>query len=344
MPNQTEGGQHGPPPGVGRDCVHGMTTTLASDPGETRAVYEDNHLLLALCGTHDENLDRIEKAAGVQIIRRGNHLVLAGSPANRRRAKTALDRLYASLAGRSTLDIGAIDRALKHPRPAPESSGDPDESITIITRRRRVTPFTDRQADYIAALMSGDLVFGIGAAGTGKTYLAVAAAVAALIDGRVNRIILSRPAVEAGERLGFLPGDMKDKIDPYMQPLFDALRAFLPLKTLSRHLEQQTIEIAPLAFMRGRTLSDSFVILDEAQNTTRLQMKMFLTRLGHGTRMVINGDITQIDIPDGRRSGLIDARNRLRGLSGVQFVTFASSDVVRHGLVARIIDAYAQDS
>jgi len=321
-----------------------MTVSIASNPGETLAVYEDNHLLLALCGTHDENLDRIERTLGIQIVRRGNRIVLAGSPESRRKAKAALDALYFGLAGDSIVDFGDIDRALNRPSPAPDATRAPSDPIVIATRRRRVTPLNARQADYIAALMKGDLVFGIGAAGTGKTYLAVAVAVAALLDGQVNRIILSRPAVEAGEHLGFLPGDMKEKIDPYMQPLFDALRAFLPLKTLSRHLEQQTIEIAPLAFMRGRTLSESFVILDEAQNTTRLQMKMFLTRLGHGSRMVINGDITQIDLPHGQLSGLVDARERLGDLGRVQFVTFSSADVVRHGLVARIIDAYAHDS
>ncbi|MCY4259804.1 MAG: PhoH family protein [Rhodobacteraceae bacterium] len=316
--------------------------TVASPPGETLAVYDDNLLLLALCGTHDENLDRIERTLGIQIVRRGNRIVLAGSLERRLRAKAALDALYSGLASDSTVDFGDIDRVLNHQKDSPDMASEASDLLTITTRRRQVIPINARQADYIKALRTSEMVFGIGPAGTGKTYLAVAAAVAALLDGRVRRIILSRPAVEAGEHLGFLPGDMKEKIDPYMQPLFDALRDFLPLKTLNHHLEQQTIEIAPLAFMRGRTLSEAFVILDEAQNTTRLQMKMFLTRLGHGSRMVVNGDVSQIDLPGGQGSGLVDARSRLSGLGDIEFVTFCSSDVVRHGLVGRIINAYAR--
>jgi phosphate starvation-inducible PhoH-like protein len=214
------------------------------------------------------------------------------------------------------------------------------EVVEIRTRRKLVEPRTQAQRDYVKLLFARQLVFGIGPAGTGKTYLAVAAAVAALIENRVERIILSRPAVEAGERLGFLPGDMKEKVDPYMQPLYDALSDFLPAKQVQKMIEEKTIEIAPLAFMRGRTLSGAFVVLDEAQNATEMQMKMFLTRLGEGSRMAVTGDVTQIDLPRGVRSGLIEAERLLQGIEGIGFARFGARDVVRHPLVARIIEAY----
>ncbi|MDE0390771.1 MAG: PhoH family protein, partial [Rhodospirillales bacterium] len=208
------------------------------------------------------------------------------------------------------------------------------------TRKRPVSPRSPRQADYVRAMMENELVFGLGPAGTGKTYLAVAMAVSLYLAGRVERIVLSRPAVEAGEHLGFLPGDLKDKIDPYLRPLYDALHDMLPADLVARRIDSAEIEIAPLAFMRGRTLSQAFVILDEAQNTTPLQMKMFLTRLGEGSRMVVTGDLTQVDLPAGARSGLRHAVSTLEGLSGVSFIRFGTADVMRHSLVTRILEAY----
>jgi phosphate starvation-inducible PhoH-like protein len=216
--------------------------------------------------------------------------------------------------------------------------------IELKTRKKSVEPRTDAQKAYVLSLMNNELAFGIGPAGTGKTYLAVAVAVNKFINGEVDRIILSRPAVEAGEKLGYLPGDMKDKVDPYMQPLYDALNDFLPGKTLAKLIEEKRIEIAPLAFMRGRTLANAFVVLDEAQNATAMQMKMFLTRLGEGSRMVITGDRSQIDLPRGVQSGLTDAERLLKSVSGISFNYFTAKDVVRHPLVAAIIEAYDDDS
>ncbi|MDE0114056.1 MAG: PhoH family protein, partial [Albidovulum sp.] len=216
-----------------------------------------------------------------------------------------------------------------------------EERLEFVTRRKVVEPRTERQKTYVRALMEHDLVFGIGPAGTGKTYLAVAAAVSRILQSEVDRIILSRPAVEAGENLGFLPGDMKEKVDPYMQPLYDALHDFLPGKQIARLIEDNRIEIAPLAYMRGRTLSNAFVVLDEAQNATSVQMKMFLTRLGPDSRMVITGDVTQIDLPRGIASGLIEAEKILRNVEGIGFAYLSSADVVRHAMVAKIIDAYS---
>jgi phosphate starvation-inducible PhoH-like protein len=216
-------------------------------------------------------------------------------------------------------------------------------AVEIKTRKKTVEPRTETQKDYVRALYENELAFGIGPAGTGKTYLAVAVGVSMFLGGHVDRIILSRPAVEAGERLGFLPGDMKDKVDPYMQPLYDALNDFLPGKQVGKLIDEKRIEIAPLAFMRGRTLSNAFIVLDEAQNATTMQMKMFLTRLGEGSRMVVTGDRSQVDLPRGVTSGLRDAERILKGVRGVKFTYFTAKDVVRHQLVARIIEAYAAD-
>jgi phosphate starvation-inducible PhoH-like protein len=236
-----------------------------------------------------------------------------------------------------------VDGALRL-RPARAAPGDQLEmfagGVEIRTRKKPVEPRTEAQRAYVANLFAHELAFGIGPAGTGKTYLAVAVGVTMLIGGQVDRIVLSRPAVEAGERLGFLPGDMKEKVDPYMQPLYDALNDFLPVKQVQKLMEEKRIEIAPLAFMRGRTLSGAFVVLDEAQNATTMQMKMFLTRLGEGSRMVVTGDRTQVDLPRGTPSGLADAERILKGVKGVSFNYFGAADVVRHPLVARIIEAY----
>ncbi|MBK5932715.1 phosphate starvation-inducible protein PhoH [Rhodovulum imhoffii] len=314
---------------------------------ETLLEFPDNRLLIDLCGEFDRNLAQIEHQLEVHILRRGNRLSVLGDEAARTRAAEVLNQLYGRLEAGRSVAAGEIDGAIRL-YDSPETgarAGDQLEMfqrgrIEIHTRKKLVEPRTEAQKAYVQALFGHELAFGIGPAGTGKTYLAVAAAVNMFTGGQVDRIILSRPAVEAGERLGFLPGDMKDKVDPYMQPLYDALHDFLPGRQLTRLIEEKKIEIAPLAFMRGRTLSNAFVVLDEAQNATRMQMKMFLTRLGEGSRMVITGDSSQVDLPRGVTSGLADAQALLRGVEGISFSYFTARDVVRHPLVARIIQAY----
>ncbi|HEU0222568.1 MAG TPA: PhoH family protein [Paracoccaceae bacterium] len=318
------------------------------DLSDTLIEFPNNRLLIDLCGEFDRNLARIEQVLGVTIVRRGNVLALHGAPGDRRRGEEALRALYARLEQGRAIEQGDIEAALRRAaRPKLEAAGQMEMfaagEMEIRTRRKLVEPRTPAQRDYIRLLFTRELVFGLGPAGTGKTYLAVAAAVAMYLEGRVERIILSRPAVEAGERLGFLPGDMREKVDPYMQPLYDALNDFLPGKQVQKMIEEKQIEIAPLAFMRGRTLSNAFVVLDEAQNATEMQMKMFLTRLGEGSRMAVTGDMTQIDLPRGVKSGLIEAERILRGVEGIGFARFDSRDVVRHTLVARIIEAYEAD-
>lgn len=316
---------------------------------ETVLEFPDNRLLLDLCGAHDANLVRVEKATGAVIARRGNHLALHGDPDARARAADALSALWRRLEDGRGLEAGDVDAALRFGEADPaETPIDQLEmfaggAMTIRAPRKTVEPRTLGQRDYVRALMTRELVFGLGPAGTGKTYLAVAAAVSMFTEGHVDRIILSRPAVEAGERLGFLPGDMKEKIDPYMQPLYDSLNDLIPPKQVQKYIEEGRIEIAPLAFMRGRTLANAFVVLDEAQNTTEMQMKMFLTRMGEGSRMAITGDVTQIDLPRGVPSGLVTAERVLGSVSGIGFVRFTAADVVRHPMVAKIIKAYAAD-
>ncbi len=319
---------------------------------ETLVEFPDNRLLIDLCGGFDKNLAQVEKNLGVTIARRGNVLALHGEDESRGRAEEALRALYQRLEQGRSVEPGDIDAAMRFGAPAAQGARPPAEDqlemfaggrMEIRTRKKTVEPRTRTQRAYVHALFEKELVFGLGPAGTGKTYLAVAAAVSMFLEGRVDRIILSRPAVEAGERLGFLPGDMKEKIDPYMQPLYDALNDLLPAKQVQRYIEDKRIEIAPLAFMRGRTLANAFVVLDEAQNATEMQMKMFLTRMGEGSRMAITGDASQIDLPRGVRSGLVEATRVLRGVEGVGFVTFSAEDVVRHPLVARIIVAYDAD-
>ncbi|ULB11382.1 PhoH family protein [Cereibacter azotoformans] len=320
--------------------------TRSEDVVETLLEFPDNRLLIDLCGEYDRNLAQIEHQMGVHILRRGNRLAVIGDREARDQAAGVLRALYARLEAGRGLVAGDIDGAIRLGRPAPDAAqGEQIELFTpgkyeIRTRKKPVEPRTEAQKAYVANLFDHELAFGIGPAGTGKTYLAVAVGVTMLIGGVVDRIILSRPAVEAGERLGFLPGDMKEKIDPYMQPLYDALNDFLPQKQLQKLMEEKRIEIAPLAFMRGRTLSNAFVVLDEAQNATTMQMKMFLTRLGEGSRMVVTGDRTQIDLPRGMASGLADAERVLKTVRGVSFNYFSAKDVVRHPLVARIIEAY----
>ncbi|MFK7762123.1 MAG: PhoH family protein [Roseobacter sp.] len=326
------------------------TDTLTKTPGVT-VEFPDNRLLIDLCGPYDANLAQIEKALTVQIMRRGNQLAIAGDHDAQNDAVRVLHALYARLEGGRAVEAGDVDRELRmgpfEEVAAPED-GDQLEMpignrVEIQTRKKRVEPRTEAQKAYVQALFDNELAFGIGPAGTGKTYLAVAVGVSMFLSGQVDKIILSRPAVEAGERLGFLPGDMKEKVDPYMQPLYDALGDFLPGKQLTRLLEEKQIEIAPLAFMRGRTLANAFVVLDEAQNATTMQMKMFLTRLGEGSRMVITGDRTQIDLPRGTASGLADAERLLKTIPKISFSYFTSKDVVRHPLVAAIIEAYEAD-
>jgi len=321
---------------------------LAGEPPETRLEYADNRKLIDLCGAFDRNLAVIEQGFGVAIQRRGNVLALHGEPDARARAQGALDALYQRLETGRSVEPGDVDAAIRMPA-APQARRAVDQlelfeggRVEIRTRKKTVEPRTEAQKAYARALFKHELVFGVGPAGTGKTYLAVAAAVAMFIEGRVDKIILSRPAVEAGERLGFLPGDMKEKIDPYLRPLYDAIHDMLPGKQLQREMELGNVEVAPLAFMRGRTLANAFVVLDEAQNTTEMQMKMFLTRLGEGSRMAITGDPTQIDLPRGTRSGLDEAARVLEGVQGIAFCHFGAADVVRHPLVARIVEAYGR--
>jgi|TARA_R110000850_G_scaffold7212_5_gene26835 phosphate starvation-inducible PhoH-like protein len=314
--------------------------------------FPENRLLIDLCGAYDANLAAVEKALEVQIVRRGNQLSVMGEDDAVGRAASVLESLYARLEGGRTVEPADVDSLLRMGTSAVGTGIQPGDQIEmpilggveIQTRKKRVEPRTEAQKAYVQSLFDNELAFGIGPAGTGKTYLAVAVGVSMFISGHVDKIILSRPAVEAGEKLGYLPGDMKDKVDPYMQPLYDALNDFLPGKQLAKLLEDKKIEIAPLAFMRGRTLSNAFVVLDEAQNATSMQMKMFLTRLGQGSRMVITGDRTQIDLPRGVPSGLQDAERLLKTIPKISFNYFTSKDVVRHPLVAAIIEAYEADT
>jgi phosphate starvation-inducible PhoH-like protein len=329
-----------------------------SVPGAPLVIdFDDNRLLAALCGEYDRYLARIEQQLSVTVAPRGNRLAIAGSPAAREAAEAVLHELYGRLKRGQDLESGDIDGAIRmaltgvQGKPG-ERNGDArkggkriamaSDFPALITRKRPVTPRSANQGAYLRALESHELVFGLGPAGTGKTYLAVAMAVTMLLSGRVDRIILSRPAVEAGERLGFLPGDMREKVDPYLRPLYDALYDMLPGEQVMKYLESGDIEVAPLAFMRGRTLANAFVILDEAQNTTPVQMKMLLTRLGENSRMVVTGDLSQVDLPLGMPSGLRDAVTLLEEVEGIGVVWFSEDDVVRHPLVTRVVRAYAQ--
>jgi len=324
---------------------------IPEDVRETALEFPDNRLLIDLCGEFDRNLAQIEDRLEVQILRRGNQLGVLGDEEARGQAVDVLQALYHRLEQGRPVDPADIDAAIRFGDSYAETgSRDGDQlemfqggKVEVKTRKKVIEPRTQTQKAYVESLFSHELCFGIGPAGTGKTYLAVAVAVSMFIDGHVDRIILSRPAVEAGERLGFLPGDMKEKVDPYMQPLYDALNDFIPGKQLAKLMEEKRIEIAPLAFMRGRTLSNAFVVLDEAQNATAMQMKMFLTRLGEGSRMAITGDRSQVDLPRGMSSGLAEAERILRAVDGISFTYFSSRDVVRHPMVAKIIDAYDRD-
>jgi phosphate starvation-inducible PhoH-like protein len=321
-----------------------MTTPDSADGARVQMQFDDNSLLPQLFGERDANLGRIERQLGVSLVSRGNRIAISGPSARTDVARTALAALYDRLKRGLEVDPGAVDAAL---RLATDRSGHGGaelwgESDEIRTRKRRVSARSANQAAYIRALRERELVFGLGPAGTGKTYLAVATAVDMMMSGAVERIVLSRPAVEAGERLGFLPGDLREKVDPYLRPLYDALHDMLPGEQVMKRLNSGEIEVAPLAFMRGRTLANAFVILDEAQNTTPVQMKMFLTRLGENARMAVTGDLSQIDLPPGAQCGLRDAVETLTGVEGVAMIEFTEADVVRHPLVARIVRAYDQ--
>jgi phosphate starvation-inducible PhoH-like protein len=309
--------------------------------------FEDNSALTVLFGEHDRNLARIEQDLGVTISARGNRVAIAGPESRTAAARDLLRSLYARIRDGAAPGAAEVDAAVRLAAagrldPAAAGARDGTGGGAVQTQRRRIAPRTPAQAAYLAAMREHELVIGLGPAGTGKTYLAVACAVAMLRAGEVDRIILSRPAVEAGERLGFLPGDIREKVDPYLRPLYDALYDMMPADQVVRRLASGEIEVAPLAFMRGRTLAHSFIILDEAQNTTSVQMKMCLTRLGEGSRMVVTGDMSQVDLPPGTRSGLADAVQALAGVEGVAFVHFTAADMARHPLVTRVVHAYEE--
>ncbi|MBT0669891.1 PhoH family protein [Novosphingobium profundi] len=308
--------------------------------------FDEPTLLGALFGQFDSNLVQVENRLGVYIAARGNKIQIEGPEDAVARARETLVGMYKQLEQGRELDSGAIEALISmSAEPTLEGiiTGDGGKAppIMIRTRKKTIVPRSTTQIEYMRALAKSDVIFALGPAGTGKTYLAVAQAVSQLMTGSVQRLILSRPAVEAGEKLGFLPGDMKEKVDPYLRPLYDALYDCMPPEQVERRLASGEIEIAPIAFMRGRTLADAFVILDEAQNTTREQMKMFLTRFGQNSRMVVCGDPRQIDIPGGERmSGLADAVTKLEGVEGIAVTRFSAADVVRHPIVGRIVEAY----
>jgi len=313
-----------------------------TDNKQTKLAFSDIDLARQLFGEHNSNLKKIEDALDVTIHARGNTLLIDGDRIAARLAENVIKQLYGLLKDKYPVYPDDIDYAVK------VLSGDDRislrdiflDTVYITSKKRSITPKSLSQKEYIEAIRNFDMVFGIGPAGTGKTYLAMAMAVAALSKGHVSRIILTRPAVEAGETLGFLPGDLAEKVDPYLRPLYDALHDMMRFEKVSSLMDQGVIEVAPLAFMRGRTLNDSFIILDEAQNTTSEQMKMFLTRMGFSSKAVITGDITQIDLPADKSSGLIEAKNILEGIGGIKIVFFSKDDVVRHRLVHDIIKAY----
>ncbi len=322
--------------------------------------FENNQLAAVVFGQHDRNLARIEQRLGVVLINRGNRVAVEATPERTVIARQVLEDLYDMAKSGRPIDIGEVDAAVRMAegvvpvrggspvsgtpdRTAQPSSGAPDSNLKITTRNKVIMPRSSGQMDYVKKLMKNEMVFGVGPAGTGKTYLAVAMAVARMLAGEIDRIILSRPAVEAGENLGFLPGDLRDKVDPYLRPLYDALYDMMPAEQVEKRIASNQIEIAPLAYMRGRTLANAFIILDEAQNTTPMQMKMFLTRFGENSRMAICGDISQVDLPSGARSGLKHALDILRGVDGIAVTRFGVQDVVRHPLVGKIVDAYGED-
>jgi phosphate starvation-inducible PhoH-like protein len=323
--------------GIRGPAATGLSKQLRGGQARLAVPFEDNRHLNRLLGEYDGHLALLEERLGIDAHAHGNVVTLTGPAAACETGREVLEKLYARIRQGEDIGPGDIDGLLRHANAdAPATDG----LAQIRTRRKLITARSPNQSVYIQALDRVDLVFGLGPAGTGKTYLAVAYAAQCLERGMVERIVLSRPAVEAGERLGFLPGDMREKVDPYLRPLYDALYDVLPPAKVERDLATGVIEIAPLAFMRGRTLAHAFVILDEAQNTTSMQMKMFLTRIGEGSKMVVTGDPSQIDLPSGQKSGLEEAVALLNGVKGIEAVRFTSGDVVRRDLVARIVEAY----
>ncbi len=326
---------------------HLSPTPENSLSSQLELAFEDNRLAAQLYGDFDQHLALIEQRLLVQATPRGNHVLLKGPASGVDQARRALESLYAQLEEGQPIEVAGVDAMIRMVQtedsqltlPTLERKGRV-RMAQIATRKATIVARTPAQDAYMRAMDRAELVFGVGPAGTGKTYLAVAHAASLLERGDINRIILSRPAVEAGERLGFLPGDMKDKVDPYLRPLYDALYDMMRPEHVERCITSGIIEVAPLAFMRGRTLANAVVILDEAQNTTSMQMKMFLTRLGENSKMIVTGDPTQVDLPPGQKSGLVEALQLLDGIEGVHISRFSDKDVVRHALVGRIVRAY----
>lgn len=325
-----------------------MAKSKKKVPLKVTLEFEDNTLLPALFGEHNAHLARMEQKLDVHFATRGNQVIIEGDKEGCSTAKLILNSLYERLVKGLPVEMADVDGAIRMagfldiPKRSKgsEITGDMDRDHSIRTRKTTISPRSKNQSRYIDALRHQEMIFGLGPAGTGKTFLAVAMAVSHLLEGKVERIILSRPAVEAGEKLGFLPGDLKEKVDPYLRPLYDALDQMISTEQTEKRMERGDIEVAPLAFMRGRTLSNAFVILDEAQNTTPMQMKMFLTRFGENCHMVICGDPSQTDLPEGATSGLKDALSVLDGVRDIAFIEFDASDVVRHPLVGKIVQAY----
>jgi phosphate starvation-inducible protein PhoH and related proteins len=314
-------------------------------PNDDALILEDNAIAQVLYGENDRNLRVLEEEIGVQIAARGNRVHVRGPDLETKLARRVLRDLYDMAASGVQIERGEVRQVL---RMANEATNPAVQAVLegegiVVARHRRIVPRSDNQLKYVRTIRNNDFTFGIGPAGTGKTYLAMAMAVSALLRREVSRIILARPAVEAGEKLGYLPGSLQEKVDPYLRPLYDALHDMMDYADAARRMERGSIEVAPLAYMRGRTLNDAFVILDEAQNTTAEQMRMFLTRLGFDSKAVINGDVTQIDLPKGTSSGLIEATHILAGIPGIEFVTFTEKDVVRHPLVQQILRAYERN-
>ena len=308
---------------------------------ETVLEFENNRHLIELCGAHDRHLAMLEQGFEVAILRKGNVIVVRGDSPGPERAAEAMSELYTRIEQGRSIDEGDVDASVRLSAQIDQPDLFRAERLEIRTKRKTIEPRTPGQQDYVRQLFQKELVFGVGPAGSGKTFLAVATGLAMLQEGRVDKLILSRPAVEAGERLGFLPGDANEKVDPYLRPLYDAIDTMWGVSP-EKLREDRRFEVAPLAFMRGRTLSNAFVVLDEAQNTTEMQMKMFLTRLGENSRMVITGDPSQVDLPRGVRSGLKDALGVLKNVPEIGICRLTETDVVRHPLVARIVGAYAK--
>ena len=333
--------------------INKVVPGLSKNTSKTSAyiTFHDNSLLPLLFGEHDRTLSRVEDEFSVGISSRGNQVSISGGAENVKLAETVLNEIYQMLKNGIDMDESKVDATIRLLRSQKKKSGKGKagsgsaktpfwKDVVLTTPKKNVVPFSQTQADYVNAILNKDLTFASGPAGTGKTYFAVVTAAHLFVRSQVDRIILSRPAVEAGEKLGFLPGDLKEKVDPYLRPLYDALHEVMPSEKVQKHIASGDIEIAPLAFMRGRTLKHAFIILDEAQNVTPTQMMMFLTRMGEGSKMVINGDLSQTDLPYGQESGLSDAMKRLRKIKEIAFVEFQKSDIVRHHLTAKIIQAY----